>query len=396
MTPLLLPGLIGTQPLGALAAFGLLRVCSLTQVGQVKLGWDLSATPTAVLWFEQPTQGDDLIGRVILPWLAGRWVCRVFGVGVPGRKEVNSDAEVFGVEAEGEAASKSDRNRDKAMLWDNDIKVSRETFASELRQARTAADRTSRHNADYLIAYATDAREVKSSSRGLLVATTSLCMTAGNQAFLKLLRELAYSLDAGGEWSRPLNEKKTKFARILPSEAFRQALLAEWDFSPKNARDQGFLPLGWDAESYYVAALRGHATPDFTPPRAAIWLAAEALPLFPCTAITRGRVQTRGYDMKGDVFRWPIWRKPLSLRAVQTALGHPALYEKQITPAVIHALGLDQVYGSGIIALTDYASFRPPTLLADVLGEMAKRHVSSSDPSGSCYAEPISAIPDVR
>ncbi len=381
MTPLRLPGLIGTQPLGALAAFGLLRVCSLTQVGQVKLGWDLGATPAAVLWFKHPTRGDDLIGRILLPWLAGRWVCRAFGAGTPGQKEEGKpDAEGSGTGAEGEAASKSDRNREKAMRWDNDIKVSRETFAGELRNARVAADRNSRHNADHLIGYATDAREVKSSTRGMLVATTALCMTAGNQAILKLLRELAYSLDASGEWSRPLNEKKTKFARIPPSEAFRQALLAEWDFAPGNTRDEGFLSLGWDAESYYVAALRGQATPDLTPPRAAIWLAAEALPLFPCVAITRGRMQTRGFDTKGDVFRWPIWREPLSLRAVQTALGLPALYEKSITPAAIHAFGLDQVYGSGIIALTDYAAFRPPTLLADAPSETA---TAVQSPQGS-------------
>src|SRR5437016_681229 len=45
MNPLPLPGLIGTQPLCALAAFGLLRICSSTQLGQVKLGWDLAAAP---------------------------------------------------------------------------------------------------------------------------------------------------------------------------------------------------------------------------------------------------------------------------------------------------------------------------------------------------------------
>src|SRR5207302_35560 len=111
------------------------------------------------------------------------WVCRVFGVGEPGqrRDEEDSAADSPLAERERVSGSKADRNRGKALRWDNDIKVSRETLAYELQKARIAADRTCRHNADHLVGYATDAREVKSSTRGMVVATTSLCMTAGNQ-----------------------------------------------------------------------------------------------------------------------------------------------------------------------------------------------------------------------
>lgn len=366
MNPLPLPGLIGSQPVCALAAFGLLRVCSLTPgLGQVKLAWRLEAVPRAVLHLDKEVSPDDLIRDALLPWMAGRWKSPIFGEGEPGAKAGSEDEGKRGQPKSPAAADtpKSKKNREKALRWDNDIKVSREKFAGVLSREREATSLTRRASADHLSGYATDAREVDSSTRGEVVATTSLCMTAGNQALLKLLRDLAFSLDSTGCWNRKLAEGKK--ARIAPDQAFRQALFEEWDYSASEVRDEGFLPLGWDAESYFVAALRGQATPDFTPPRAAIWLAAESLPLFPCTAITRGRVQTRGFDPKGDVFRWPLWRQPLSLRAVQAALGHPALYEKQISSEVIQAFGIDQVYGSGIIALTDYASFRPPTLLAE-------------------------------
>lgn len=72
MNPLPLPGLIGSQPICALAAFGLLRVCSSTQLGQVHLSWDLDGTGNAVLWFGQRVSGNDLIGKALLPWMAGR------------------------------------------------------------------------------------------------------------------------------------------------------------------------------------------------------------------------------------------------------------------------------------------------------------------------------------
>lgn len=366
MKPLPLPGLIGSQPICALAAFGLLRVCSLTpRLGQVKLAWRLESAPTAVLYFDNELSQDNLIRDTLLPWMSGRWKSPIFGEGEPGTKATN---EVEGKKEQSKPTAaadtpKSKKNREKALRWDNDIKVSRETFASILSQERDTASPAHRASADHLSGYATDAREVHSSTRGKVVATTSLCMTAGNQALLKLFRDLAFSLDSSGCWDRKLAEGKR--ARIAPDQAFRQALFEEWDYSTSGVRDEGFLPLGWDAESYFVAALRGQGTPDFTPPRAAIWLAAESLPLFPCTAITCGRVQTRGFDPKGDIFRWPLWRQPLTLRSVQAALGHPALYEEQVSSEVIQALGIDQVHGSGTIALTDYASFRPPVLLAE-------------------------------
>ncbi|MEO2090025.1 MAG: hypothetical protein ABGY75_11080 [Gemmataceae bacterium] len=365
MNQLPLPGLIGSQPICALAAIGLLRVCSLTPgLGQVKLAWRLEAVPIAVLHFDKAVSPDDLIRDTLLAWMAGRWKSPIFGEGEPGAKEPGKKEgkKKQSKPAPAADAPKSKKNREKAERWDNDIKVSRETFAGMLSRERDAASPTQRASADHLSGYATDAREVDSSTRGKVVATTSLCMIAGNQALLKLLRDLAFSLDSTGCWYRKLADGKR--ARIAPDQAFRQVLFEQWDYSASDARDEGFLPLGWDAESYYVAALRGQATPDFTPPRAAIWLAAESLPLFPCTAITRGRVQTRGFP-KRVAFRWPLWRQPLSLRAVQVALGHPALYEKQISSEVIQSLGIDQVYGSGIIELTDYKSFRPPTLLAE-------------------------------
>jgi hypothetical protein len=335
----------------------------------VKLAWQLEAAPTAVLHFDKKVSPDDLIHDALLTWMSGRWKCAIFGEGEPGAKPTNEDENKREQSKSTAAADtpKSQKNRVKALRWDNDIKVSRETFAGVLSRERDAASPKHRASADHLSGYATDAREVDSSTRGKVVATTSLCMTAGNQALLKLLRDLAFSLDSTGNWDRKLAEGKR--ARIAPEQAFRQALFEEWDYSVNGVRDEGFLPLGWDSESYFVAALRGQATPDFTPPRAAIWLAAESLPLFPCTAITRGRVQTRGFDPKKEVFRWPLWSEPWSLRALQAALGHPAIYEKQVSSDVIREFGIDQVYGSGIIALTDYASFRPPTLLAEARRE---------------------------
>jgi hypothetical protein len=75
------------------------------------------------------------------------------------------------------------------------------------------------------------------------------------------------------------------------SEAFAEALWGPWRY-----RDRGHT-LGWDPDGERQHAYEAHA-PDKSPPvrvRAAVWLAFEALPLFP-TAAVAGRLHVGGFD----------------------------------------------------------------------------------------------------
>lgn len=366
MKTLPLPGLVGSEPLGALAAFGLLRICdSLPGLGRAALAWDFCPDPVAVLRTDRRITPDGLVEAWVLPWMRERWRSVVFGTGTPGGEDApggEGDAE-----PENPDLPKGERNRAKALRWDHDIKVAPETFAGEMTRARSASAARSRHDADFLAGYGTDAVEVKTSSRGLVGATTDLCMVAGNQAFLKLLRELAFTLDPTAEWGRRLDKKDNKRAIVPPAEAFRLALFAPWDYT-RERRDRGFLSLGWDPSAYYVGALRGAGSQDVTPPRAAVWLAAEALPLFPCLPVRGGRARTRGFDRSGERFRWPVWADALGVEAARTALGLPALYADPIRPVLLRRLGLRRVYGSDVVRLTDYPAFGPAVMLAEAGG----------------------------
>ena len=61
---------------------------------------------------------------------------------------------------------------------------------------------------------------------------------------------------------------------------------------------------------------------------AAVWLATESLPLFPCFC-TGSKLATRAFRSEGRIreFCWPVWGKPVSLAALKSLLASADLID---------------------------------------------------------------------
>jgi hypothetical protein len=126
---------------------------------------------------------------------------------------------------------------------------------------------------------------------------TRFDMTAGSQKFLRELEALP---------------------KAVTPESVREALFGPWRYSDSTHS------LGWDP-----VMLRGGAFTSVQPRElkkergvtAAVWLASECLPLFPCFIDDRGRLAVRGWV--GNQFRWPVWERPAKLAGVKALIRNP-------------------------------------------------------------------------
>jgi hypothetical protein len=107
--------------------------------------------------------------------------------------------------------------------------------------------------------------------------------------------------------------------------------------------------------------------------RAAVWLAFESLPLFPC--FYESGLEVRGFlhSRREYAFYWPVWRPPIDLEVLGSLLGLvPAAIAEN--PAALDARGVTAVYRSERFKPNKYLfSFRTPEL---VLGGTAAAAVA--------------------
>lgn len=292
MIKLELDGLKAHHPLGFLAACGLLRCCTPSkQFGLTRLGW------------QRREDGNS--------WVAA----------LQAERGPTVDELVRALEVHAESVSVS-----PALIWSTKI-GDREKFRSAAadlldRPAREATDR--RGTLDVFAALASD---LVTTRRGTLQATM-LDLTSGNQRFLSSVRELAQAL---------CKEPSRSQAGPTPAESLREALCGIWQY-----RDDAH-SLGWDPLVQRLHALR-HKVPEQDKAgrsvRAAVFLASQALSLFPCFAVG-GRLRTRGFHREAgaDWFAWPVWREPISLDTLRSLLAHP------LTPE-LRQRGIEMVYRS--------------------------------------------------
>ena len=83
-------------------------------------------------------------------------------------------------------------------------------------------------------------------------------------------------------------------------------------------------PLGWDPQFQRVHALRNKAPTNDNKKRSVlsvVFLASQALPLFPCFAVD-GRLRTTGFHREDgeNWFVWPIWQEPITLDTLRSLL----------------------------------------------------------------------------
>lgn len=290
-----LTGLRADVPIGFMAAVGCLRVCERSDVFRgSKLGWERAGGSfTAILCPANERSADELVAVLL------------------------ADVKT--------AAERTE------LKWRTKLKG---LTVEEYRDAARNAVEQGRQSADWFAAFGC---EVVTDRDGH-VEPTPLDMTGGPQAFLAGAVELAEKLSAA-----PKGRKAKS-----PERAFREALFGPWEYTD----DQH--SLGWDPATIKLGAFTYQAPTRMANSgvMAAVWLAFESLPMFPC--FSGG---TRGFDRKGRGFCWPVWdMAPLSVEAIGSLLA--------LAPNSMIEHGAAGVYRSVRFYLNKYyAAFQVPELV---------------------------------
>lgn len=298
MPRLKLTALKSGVPIGFMAALGTFRHAnSMPELGIVKLGW----TPhggqwCAVLETSNEVSADELVQMFVkrVKNIGERpeftWSDSVKGAGIADlRRETQLAIEVAGVEG--------------CQLADWF-----QAFASELA-----------HKDDVL-------------------ESSPFDMTVARQLFL-----------ADALWlTRNLAEPDKKRGDAVNTESFREAMFGPWKYADNQHS------LGWDPATILMGAFTPKAPTAMNKAgvRAAVWLAMESLPFFPC--FFEGGLATCAFVRNGRrrSFRWAVWESLLSLPAVRTLL------------AQIPGIDKAEKAGRGICAMYESAVYKPNKYLA--------------------------------
>lgn len=297
-----LPGLVGSSPLGALAAFGLLRVCNEIEKFQgCKLKWTLRSDWTATLLVPQQLNVEDLVEAV------SGYACA---------------------------------RENEEFTWDKDIRVSPERFKSLLIKYAQESTSDSRLCADFFCAFGSEAI---TDNTAFLVKPTAFYMTSGQQKFLDSVKALLGVL------------KETS------KEAITEVLFGPWLYKD-NQHALGWDPC---AERMHALRHRAPTSEKPMSVRGAIWLAVEALPFFP-TVTRFNKLVTTGFSVKKreSVFTWPIWSMPIGIDTLKSLLASKELHYSNKNYEALHQRGISAVYQSIRSEFGQgYAIFRPASVL---------------------------------
>jgi hypothetical protein len=304
MTSLLLTGLDGANPLGFLAALGVLNVLS--------DGASTDVTPTLAWayrgsWRPIVSSGDDgmtveALAKKVMADLA-TW-----------KKEPAIDLEYDGV---------------------RDLKPRPDVYRAFLERLVAKAEPTRRRSVDLAGALATDIAVDRSGN----TKPTALHFTAGQQEFLAMVKELMEG---------------------MREEDVLEAIAGPWRYARS-------LPvLKWDATVFREYALRA-ADPSKEEPTGipgADWLAFRGLSFI--RVAPRGRqIHTTGCfgGWKTGGFRWPLWSSALAPETVRSVLAYPEL--EQVPERARRARGIAVVFEARIRRSDQggYGSFSPAAVV---------------------------------
>jgi len=307
MNPIELTGLRADLPIGAMAAFGCLRVCQcLPELRGAKLAWAADSVH-AVLWTPAETSREELVALLM--------------------KDVRKA-----------------ESRDE-LKWSEQIKTaSRDEFRKHAKKALDGATRGDHEAADWFSAFGS---ELVLDREGRIEATP-FDMSVARQKFLADARRLA----AGLSESAGRNGKSA-------TDAYTEALFGPWRY----ADDQH--SLGWDPTTMKLGAFTYKAPTSMANSgvRAAVWLAFESLPLFPCFCSGGLQLPAFRHARRKFTLCWPVWRAPISLDTLKCLLGWAALTEDSAPDEELTARGVTALYRSARFKPNKYlANFRTPEL----------------------------------
>lgn len=188
----------------------------------------------------------------------------------------------------------------------SDLKVAPKEFEKQLLALRNSGQEAETNALDFYVAFGS---EIIADGSGKKLKPTALHMTAGQQQFLEMARDLL---------------AHTRAAHLSA------ALFEPWRY------DDPPPAMRWDtsSERLYALEARNPSGNAASTVRGANTLGILALPLFPVCAVFAGgrpRLRTRGFhrDAAGEAFIWPLWRSPLSPATISMLLAD----ERLVTPA---------------------------------------------------------------
>ena len=306
MTDLLLGGLSAENPLGFLAALGVLRTATLAaHENRFEMSWEL------VNGHWQPRlRSSTEIDRAVLIDLLDRQLKDSAGLA--------------------------------AFSLGDDLTINVTDFRDALVRTRLSTSAEDRRNADFLAAFGSDVVESQLNGKqtGQIADTDFRTMSgAGHQHFLKTMR--IFIKDTGsGHLDKAIFEPWV-YDDPLKSHSMR------WD-----PVDDNRYALRWDDPAK-----------DSTKDRSgSVWggnrLAIEALPLFP-TQPRQRKLQTTGFARRyrANEFSWPVWSPPIELSAVRSLLSLAQLQEDQPDREFLIRMGIVEVIRSQRITQGKYRNF---------------------------------------
>jgi len=298
-----LHGLDGANPLGFLAALGLLRVL------------DARSSVTA---------------RPRLSWVdEGRWrpVLHLHADAADPVEEVIADLASWRGAPELELHYADKKTGEKEIY---DLKAPPDVFLAFARAAGAAATPATRRLADFAAAYATD---IAIDGTGA-TKPTALHFTSGQQKFLEMVREIVDKVVA-----EDIREAMDLWRYTSPLPVLR------WDVS---------------GERIYALSASDPSKEKAQGVPGANWLAFQALPLFPSFPVGH-RILTTAFSGSGNDFRftWPLWAPPASLAALRSLIAAPGLARMSTEERKMR--GIVAVLRSQVRrANKGYGSFCPP------------------------------------
>ncbi len=282
MSSVALSALHGRHPLGFLAACGVLRIATDRFAG-CRLGWCLSESIWSASLHCESLSRDELTAKLLT---AVADEAKSFLASLDEYKITEAEARLDNFRASGlQALGANDGN-----------------------QAETALAILPSIGSDLVSRQKGTGKKKKT-----VIQTTLFAMTSGQQDMVSGMRKTASKLAKRSQKGNVPDQ----IVRML-----KEALFGPWQYGDDEH------PLGWDPQVQRLHALRNKAPTNDSKKRSvcgAVFLATQALPLFPCFAI-HNRLRTTGFqrDRRGDDwFVWPIWYEPISLSTLRSLLSHP-------------------------------------------------------------------------
>ena len=362
-----LPALRGDNPLGFLAALGVVTALHQTGEKEIRLSWkkrNVSWTPSVSGFI-----GDqDALVKKLAGALKGRTVSKEAGKEEQKAKKAFKTAKRNWNKAKKRKAEKSElscleeKRRHCEKDWQNALKNASESPELALGQrpdvekdvyygfAQDFLDKPSRLNRiaiDMLAAFGSDAVVARESNgkEKSQIEVTPFCFIkgSGNQFFLDTARILMVKVAT--------REKE-----------LCKALFQKWDY-----RDET-LSMRWDPLDDRRYALMDRDPTDEDNKSRTVWmanlLAYRALALFPSAPVKR-QLKTTGWirleesKKKRDVFTWPIWDKPIGVETIRSLLQHSELAQKSPSLEKLMPLGVRAYFRSERIQAGNFFNFSP-------------------------------------